>query len=55
MIVIDRLYKYAHFIAMKVDYTSKSVDEAFMNNIVKLHVLPKSIVSDRDKVFTSAF
>ncbi|PNX92889.1 Ty3/gypsy retrotransposon protein [Trifolium pratense] len=55
MVIVDRLTKYAHFIAMKSDYSSKSVAEAFMHNIVKLHGMPKSIVSDRDKVFTSAF
>jgi hypothetical protein len=55
MVIVDRLTKYAHFIPMKTDYTSKSVAEVFMHNIVKLHGLPKSIVSDRDKVFTSAF
>lgn len=55
MVVIDRLSKYAYFLAMKIDYSSKSVAESFMNNIVKLHGVPKSIVSDRDKVFTSSF
>lgn len=55
MVVIDKLIKYAHFVPLKADYSSKVVAEAFMNNIVKLHGLPKSIVSDRDKVFTSSF
>jgi hypothetical protein len=55
MAVVDRLTNYAHFIPMKSDYTSKSVAEAFMHNIVKLHGMPKSIVFDRDKVFTCAF
>ncbi|MCH79841.1 retrotransposon protein, partial [Trifolium medium] len=55
MVVVDRLTKYAHFLPMKTDYNSKSVAEAFMHNVVKLHGMPKSIVSDRDKVFTSAF
>jgi hypothetical protein len=55
LVVIDRLTKYAHFFPMKSDYSSKSVAEIFMNNVVKLHVMPKSIVSDRDKVFTSSF
>ncbi|MCI17844.1 hypothetical protein A2U01_0038995 [Trifolium medium] len=55
MVVIDRLTKYSHFVAQKTDYSSKTVAEAFMSNIVKLHGIPKSIVSDRDKVFTSAF
>jgi len=55
MVVIDRLTKYSLFVVMKSDYTSKTVDEAFMCHIVKLHGVPKSIVSDRDKVFTSNF
>ncbi|MCH81226.1 retrotransposon protein [Trifolium medium] len=55
MVVIDRLTKYSHFVAQKADYSSKTVAEAFMTNIAKLHGIPKSIVSDRDKVFTSTF
>ncbi|PNX58197.1 transposon Ty3 gag-pol polyprotein, partial [Trifolium pratense] len=55
LVVVDRLTKFAHFIPLKTDYTSRSVAEAFMHHIVKLHGMPKSIVSDRDKVFTSQF
>lgn len=55
MVVVDCLTKYAHFMALKFGYTSKSVAKTFMNNVIKLHDMPKSIVSDRDKVFTSAF
>ncbi|PNX54976.1 hypothetical protein L195_g048599, partial [Trifolium pratense] len=55
MVVIDRLTKYSHFVAQKTEYTSRTVAEAFMSHIVKLHGIPKSIVSDRDKVFTSSF
>ena len=55
MVVVDRLSKFAHFIPLKSDYNSKQVAEAFVNHIVKLHGFPKSIVSDRDKVFISHF
>jgi hypothetical protein len=44
LVVIDRLSEYARFLPMKTDYTSKSVAEIFMHNIVKLHGMPKSIV-----------
>ncbi|PNY08611.1 Ty3/gypsy retrotransposon protein [Trifolium pratense] len=54
-VVVDRLSKYNHFTALKSDYTVVKVAEIFMNSIVKLHGFPKSIVSDRDKVFTSQF
>lgn len=53
MVVVDRLSKAAHFVALKHPYTATSVARAFMDNIVKLHGLPKSIVSNCDRIFTS--
>jgi len=55
LVVVDRFNKYAHFIALSHPYTAASVEDAFMNNIYKLHGLPASIVSDRDPVFLSRF
>jgi hypothetical protein len=50
--VVDWFSKYAHFIPLGHPYTSTSVARAFFNEIVCLHGLPESIVSDRDLVFT---
>ena len=55
MVVVDRLTKYAHFVPMKHPFSAASVARAFVTNVVRLHGVPTSIVSDRDKVFTSNF
>ena len=55
LIVVDRFSKFAHFIPLGHPYTTASMAMAFFQDIVRLHGLPSSIVSDRDPVFTSSF
>ena len=55
LVIVDHFTKYAHFIPLKHPYSAHSVVKAVFNNVVKLHGMPISIVSDRDRVFTSIF
>lgn len=47
---VVRLTKYEHFIALNHPYSAVTVDQ-----IYKLHGLPKIIVSERDPVHVSSF
>ena len=51
--IIDRFSKYSIFVPMKSDTTASAVANAFVVHVVRLFGVPKSIVSDRDKCFTS--
>jgi hypothetical protein len=55
LVVVDRFTKYSHFVPIKHPYLVASIAQVFMDHIVKLHGIPKSIVCDHDKVFTSLF
>lgn len=55
MVVVDRLSKYGHFVAVKHPYSAKTIAELFVKEIARLHGMPRSIVSDRDPIFTSQF
>jgi hypothetical protein len=55
LVIVDIFIKYGHFFPIKHPYTASSVAQIFLDNIAKLHGAPNSIVSDMDKVFTSAF
>ena len=55
LVIIDKFTKYGHFLPLSHPYTAASVAQLFVDNIYKLHGLPKVIISDRDKIFTSTF
>lgn len=55
MVVVDRLSKSAHLIPLSHPYTASIVATQFVANIVKLHGLPRTILSDRDPIFLSHF
>ncbi|KAL0536641.1 hypothetical protein IC582_025599 [Cucumis melo] len=54
-VVVDRLTKSAHFVPVKSTYTASKWAQLYMSEIVRLHGVPVSIVSDRDARFTSKF
>uniref|UniRef100_A0A2N9HKA3 RNA-directed DNA polymerase n=1 Tax=Fagus sylvatica TaxID=28930 RepID=A0A2N9HKA3_FAGSY len=55
LVVVDRLTKFVHFMALAHPYTAAKVADLFMKNVFKLHGMPTSIVSDRDTAFTANF
>ncbi|KAK2448834.1 hypothetical protein QL285_008081 [Trifolium repens] len=54
-VIVDRLTKSAHFIPVKSTYKAPQYAAIFMEQIVRLHGVPLSIVSNRDPIFTSRF
>ena len=51
-VVMDRLTKSAHFIPVRIDYSLDKLAELYIKEIVRLHGIPISIISDRDQRFT---
>ncbi|KAK8665349.1 hypothetical protein V6N13_005519 [Hibiscus sabdariffa] len=54
-VVADRLTKSAHFIPVRTNYTVDKLAKLYISEIVRLHGVPLSIISDRDPKLTSRF
>ena len=54
-VIVDRLTKSAHFLPIRWGCTLEQLAKRYIDEIVRLHGIPVSIVSDRDPIFTSRF
>jgi len=54
-VVVDRLTKSAHFLAIKSVFNAEQLADLYLKEIVQLHGIPLSIVLDRDTKFVSRF
>ncbi|GKB81337.1 putative reverse transcriptase domain-containing protein [Tanacetum coccineum] len=54
-VIVDRLTKSAHFLAIREDYSTERLARLYIDEIVARHGVPVSIISDGDGCFTSRF
>jgi len=54
-VIVDRLTKTAHFLPIDLRISMQKLAQIYISEIVRLHGVPSSIVSDRDPRFTSRF
>src|SRR6266566_5217671 len=54
-VITDRLTKVAHFIPVKTTHTTQKLARLYLNRIVSLHGVPRTIISDRGTQFVSRF
>ena len=54
-VIIDRLTKLANFLPIRTTFTLDKLASLYVKEVVRLHGVQVSIVSDRDTRFTSKF
>jgi hypothetical protein len=54
-VVVDTLMKNSHFIPLRMMYQAPDIDRVFISEIVRLHGMPKRIISNLGLVFIRGF
>jgi len=54
-VIVDRLTKSAHFLLIRIDYPMDKLAQVYLQEIIRIHRVLETIVSDRDPRFRSRF
>ena len=54
-VIVDILTKSTHFLLMKINHSLHNLAELYIEEVMRLHGTPSSIMPDRDPSFTSRF
>ena len=55
LVVVDRFTKYMHLVPFHSTYNATQLAYIFLDRVVRLRGFPKETITDRDKLFTSAY
>lgn len=55
LVVVDRMTKYAHFIAIVEETDAEGLAQKLMDDVFRHHGIPEIIISDRGPTFTSNY
>lgn len=55
LVIADRFTKYAYFLPFSHPFFAKEVAQKFIYQVCKLHSMPKTVVTNIDRLFTSLF
>ena len=54
-VIVDRLTKSAHFVPVNIRYLARNYAELYVSQIMRLHGVPRTIISDRGPPFIAHF
>jgi hypothetical protein len=54
-VIVDRLTKTAYFIPVRTTHDAKDYANLYIEHIIRLHGVPKTIISDRGSLFVARF
>jgi transposase InsO family protein len=55
LVIVDRFTKYAIMVPFRRDYTAQQLAYVLKDRLIREHGIPRTIISDRDKLFTSNY
>jgi transposase InsO family protein len=55
LVIVDRFTNYTFMISFRRDYTAVQLAHILKHRLVRDHGIPKTIIGDRDKLFTSNY
>jgi len=54
-VIVDQMTKSVHFLPINTSFSSEDYSKLYIREILRLHGVPLSIISDRGTQFTSQF
>jgi hypothetical protein len=55
MVIVDKFIKYTHFIIVTYSFIAQDIAQVCLDHFYKIHLLPATIITNKNKIFTNLF